>query len=93
MKEFTVFMFQGIYSIVACLLDDGFANKMSMDTIIAYGSYIPTTWVLRQFFCIGTYAYTNTYKKPKTCFVIGFVVSVLTTLLILPIYKYIHFFI
>lgn len=91
MREFIVFMFQGIYTILACMIDNGFVNKMSMDAVIAYGSYIPITITLMHLYHIGKYAYANVFKKPKTCFVVGFTISILEMLILLPVYKNIHY--
>lgn len=30
-----------MYTILVNVIDDGFANKVSIDSVIAYGSYIP----------------------------------------------------
>lgn len=90
MKQFLFFTFQAMYTIFANIIDDGFANKMSIDVVIAYGSFLPIIWTLQSFYNIGKYAYTNTMKHPKTCMLLGFVVDIVLVLLLLPIYKYIH---
>lgn len=41
MKQFLFFTFQAMYTIFANIIDDGFANKMSIDVVIAYGSFLP----------------------------------------------------
>lgn len=41
MRQFLFFVFQAVYTILANVIDDGFANKISIDSVIAYGSYIP----------------------------------------------------
>lgn len=41
------FVFQAVYTILANVIDDGFANKVSIDSVIAYGSYIPMIWVFQ----------------------------------------------
>lgn len=56
-----------MYTIIANIVDDGFANKMSIDAIVSYGSFLPIIWTLQSFYNIGKYAYTNTMKHPKTC--------------------------
>lgn len=90
MKQFLFFTFQAMYTIVANIIDDGFANKMSIDSIVAYGSFLPITWTLQSFYNIGKYAYTNTMKHPKTCMLLGLGVDVIVVILLLPVYKYIH---
>lgn len=63
MSQFIIFMFQAAYSILANIIDDGFANKISIDSVIAYGSYIPICWTFQSVYKIGKYAYTNTQKE------------------------------
>lgn len=90
MKQFLFFTFQAMYTIFANIIDDGFANKMSIDVVIAYGSFLPIIWTFQSTYNIGKYAYTNTMKYPKTCMMLGFIVNVLLVLVLLPFYKFIH---
>lgn len=90
MKQFLFFMFQALYTIFANIVDDGFANRMSVDVVIAYGSFLPIIWTFQSFYNIGKYAYTNTMKHPKTCMLLGLIVDVIVIILLLPVYKYIH---
>lgn len=90
MKQFLFFLFQAAYTILANVIDDGFANKVNIDSVIAYGSYIPLIWVFQSFYNIGKYAYINTQKEGKTCFLLGFITSILMVLIGLPIYQVIH---
>lgn len=91
MKQFIFFMIQAMYTIIANIIDDGFANKMSLNSIIAYGSFLPIVWTMQSFYNIGKYAYTNTMKKPKTCMILGVVVNIMLVLFLLPLYKFIHY--
>lgn len=91
MSQFIIFMFQAAYSILANIIDDGFANKISIDSVIAYGSYIPICWTFQSVYNIGKYAYTNTQKEEKTCFLLGFYISIILLLITLPFYRYIHY--
>lgn len=90
MRQFLFFTFQAMYTIVANIVDDGFANKMSIDAIVAYGSFLPIIWTLQSFYNIGKYAYTNTMKHPKTCMLLGLGVDIIAVILLLPVYRYIH---
>lgn len=90
MKQFLFFLFQAAYTILANVIDDGFANKVNIDSVIAYGSYIPLIWTFQRFYSIGKYAYINTQKEGKTCFLLGFMTSILIMLISLPIYQVIH---
>lgn len=90
MKQFLIFVFQAFYFIIANLIDDGFANKMSIDVVVAYGSYIPITWTILSFYNIGKYAYTNTQKEPKTCMALGLIISILTSIFLLIFGSFIH---
>ena len=90
MKQFLFFLFQAAYTVLANTIDDGFANKVNVDSVIAYGSYIPLIWTFQSFYNIGKYAYINTQKEGKTCFFLGFMTSILMVLVSLPIYKIIH---
>lgn len=38
MKQFLFFTFQALYTVIANIIDDGFANRMSLDAVIAYGT-------------------------------------------------------
>ena len=86
MKQFLFFTFQAMYTIFANIIDDGFANKMNIDVVIAYGSFLPIIWTFQSTYNIGKYAYTNTMKYPKTCMMLGFIVNVLLVLVLLPFY-------
>lgn len=90
MKQFLFFLFQAAYTILANVIDDGFANKVNIDSVIAYGSYIPLIWAFQSFYNIGKYAYINTQKEGKTCFLLGFITSILMVLIGLPIYQVMH---
>lgn len=90
MHQFLFFVFQALYTILANIIDDGFANKISVDAVIAYGSYIPIIWTFQSVYNIGKYAYTNTQKEEKTCLVLGFCVSIFMVLLGLPLHGFIH---
>ena len=90
MKQFLFFLFQAAYTILANVIDDGVANKVNVDSVIAYGSYIPLIWAFQSFYNIGKYAYINTQKEGKTCFLLGFITSILMVLIGLPIYQIIH---
>lgn len=79
-----------MHTIVANIVDDGFANKMSIDAIVAYGSFLPIIWTLQSFYNIWKYAYTNTMKHPKTCMLLGLGVDIIAVILLLPVYRYIH---
>ena len=57
MRQFLFFVFQAVYTILANVIDDGFANKVSIDSVIAYGSYIPMIWAFQSVYNIGKYAY------------------------------------
>lgn len=83
-------MFQAMYTIIANIIDDGFANKMDLDAVLAYGSFLPITWTISSFYSIGRYAYNNTVKHPKTCMLVGLTVNIAVICLIFPFYKYIH---
>ena len=52
MKQFLFFTFQAMYTIVVNIVDDGFANKMSIDAIVSYGSFLPIIWALQSFYNI-----------------------------------------
>lgn len=90
MRQFIFFMFQAMYTIAANIIDDGFANRMSIDAVIAYGSFLPIIWTLQSFYNIGKYAYTNTMKHPKTCMLLGLGINIISIIVLLPIYKHIH---
>lgn len=90
MRQFLFFVFQAVYTILANVIDDGFANKVSIDSVIAYGSYIPMIWVFQSVYNIGKYAYINTQKEEKTCMLLGFLSSIFMLLLGLPIYRSVH---
>lgn len=90
MKQFLFFTFQALYTVIADIIDDGFANRMSLDAVIAYGSFLPIIWTVQSFYNIGKYAYTNTMKHPKTCMLLGFFMNILLVLILLPTYKFIH---
>ena len=47
MRQFLFFVFQAVYTILANIIDDGFANKISVDSVIAYGSFIPIIWTFQ----------------------------------------------
>lgn len=68
MRQFLFFVFQAVYTILANVIDDGFANKVSIDSVIAYGSYIPMIWVFQSVYNIGKYAYINTQKEEKNLY-------------------------
>jgi hypothetical protein len=70
-------MFVALYSTLLDLIDTGFANKLSLDNIVAFGSYMAINQIVRTIMNIGKYAYNNTNKKPKTCVFLGFSVSVI----------------
>lgn len=91
MHQFLFFVFQAVYTILANIIDDGFANKISIDAVIAYGSFVPITWAFSSVYNIGRYAYTNTQKEEKTCLVLGFCISIFMVLLGLPLHGLIHY--
>lgn len=78
---------QAFYTIVANMIDDGFANRMGVDTIVAYGSYIPIIWAVQSFNNIGKYAYTNTMKHAKTCLGIGLAMTSIVMMVTIPCYR------
>ncbi len=90
MRQFLFFVFQAVYTILANIIDDGFANKISIDAVIAYGSFVPITWAFSSVYNIGKYAYTNTQKEEKTCLVLGFCVSIFMVLIGIPLHGFIH---
>lgn len=90
MRQFLFFVFQAVYTILANVIDDGFANKVSIDSVIAYGSYIPMIWAFQSVYNIGKYAYINTQKEEKTCMLLGFLSSIFMLILGLLIYRSIH---
>ena len=92
MRQFLFFVFQAVCTILANIIDDGFANKVSIDSVIAYGSYIPMIWVFQSVYNIGKYAYINTQKEEKTCMLLGFLFSIFMLILGLPIYRSVHIF-
>lgn len=91
MSDFLFFVFQALYTIFANMIDDGFANRINMDSVIAYGSYIPLVWTFQSIYNIGKYAYTTIQKEEKTCLFMGFSISVILLVLALPFYSKIHF--
>lgn len=90
MGNFLFFIFQAAYTVLANVIDDGFANRIDIDSVIAYGSCIPITWVFKNIYNIGKYAYTNTQREEKTCMTLGFLVSIAMVALTLPFYDKIH---
>lgn len=79
-----------MYTIIANIIDDGFANRYSIDVIAAYGSYLPIAWTFQCFYNIGKYAYSNTLKNPKTCLLLGLSVNIVALIILLPFHQYIH---
>lgn len=90
MRQFLFFVFQAVYTILAKIIDDGFANKISVDSVIAYGSFIPIIWTFQSVYNIGKYAYANTQKEEKACLFLGFIASIFMLIIGLPIYRVIH---
>lgn len=68
-------MIQAMYTIVANIIDGGFVNRMSVDAIVAYGSYLPVTWACHSIYSIGKYAYSTMMKEAKTCLYTGTITS------------------
>ena len=91
MGNFLFFIFQAFYTIFANMIDDGFANRIDIDSVIAYGSYIPIVWTFQSVYNIGKYAYTNMRREEKTCLFMGFSISVILMVMALPIHDKIHF--
>ena len=91
MKQFWVFILQALYTVIANMIDDGFANRMGIDTVVAYGSFLPIVWTVQSFNNIGKYAYTNTMKHAKTCLGIGLAMTFIVMGGTIPCYRLIGF--
>ena len=91
--QFLVYMFQAAYNILANIIDDGFANRMSINAVVAYGSFLPLTWVVHSACHIGKYAYTAIHDFKKSCLALGLIVScisIVVGLLVTPIFRAVY---
>lgn len=91
--QFLVYMFQAAYNILANIIDDGFANRMSINAVVAYGSFLPLTWVVHSACHIGKYAYTAIHDFKKSCLALGLIVScisIVVGLMVTPIFRVVY---
>ncbi len=69
--SFFFLLFHGIYTIIVCLIDDGFANRFDVDSVCAFGSYLAISWIAYIICKIGKYAYRATGARGSTCLLLG----------------------
>lgn len=85
MKQFYIFLVQGLFVAICGLIDTAFGNQLGIDSICVLASYTVLTWISYNTYSLGTYAYRVMLDKKEVCILTNLGISILMIILVLPL--------